>query len=200
MLLAVAVSQALACGSDSDAPPAGTGGVSGSGAVSGLGGAGGASSGGATATGGALPGGAGGIANGGTAATGGSGQGAACGTGKRTTAGTCYMPCQFSPGLSPYYDGTGSCGPLGWRCSEFQYCNVNLKCANDATCTTYMGPGWRCIDAASGPLVGQCALGCSADTECPGPSPVTGTPYACGPVETKAGMISVCRFGTSGMP
>jgi hypothetical protein len=163
------------------------------GAPGGAGGApqtGGAGAGGAVTTGGA-------VGSGGTTSAGGAtGAGAACGVGKRTNTGACYISCQFAPAAAPYYDQTNVCGPIGWKCSELQYCNLTLKCASDATCAAYTGPGYRCIDA-SGPLVGQCALGCTTDADCPPPHPVTTTPYRCGPAQTNAGVINVCRFAGS---
>lgn len=188
---------AAACGSDSDAPaPSGTGGGVATGGVSAAG-AGGATASGGAGTGGVMAG-AGGVASGGTTASGGAtGSGAACGVGQRTQTGACYVPCDFAPAMAPSYDATGACASIGWRCSEFQYCNLTFKCATDATCTGYAGPGWRCIDA-SGPLIGQCALGCNTDADCPPPNPRTNTPYTCGPAQTTAGVIQVCRFAGTG--
>ena len=191
--MAGALFQLFGCGSDDPQQPAGTGGVFGTGGVPAPGGAGGAPQTGGAGAGGA-PASGGAVGSGGTTSSGGSvGAGAACGRGERTATNACYISCQFSPAAAPYYDQTNACAPIGWKCSELQYCNLTLKCATDATCAAYTGPGYKCIDA-TGPLQGQCALACTTNADCPPPHPVTKTPYSCGPAQTNAGVINVCRF------
>lgn len=178
-----------ACGSTEHGGDfSGSGGTGGAQATTGGASAAGASgAAGASSVGGAGPAGAGGV--GGTTAI-------ACNDpGVKLASGPCYVPCVYAPGSPPRYeDPAGACSNIGWKCTVFQYCNPNIHCKVDASCQQFGGPGWICVPTPDGPLVGQCALKCETDADCPDSKGATPSPYACKAVDNGTTVVKICRF------
>lgn len=180
-----------ACGGGNDGTT-----VGGSGGVPSGGGGAGAPGGGAGATGGNAASNAGG--GGGASSNGGAGGAAAhacIAPGTRLASGACYVPCTYAPAFPPLYeDPAASCTNVGWKCTPFQYCNPNIHCQMDASCQKLAGPGWICVPTPTGPLVGQCALPCETDADCPDSKGTTPSPYTCLPVDNGTTVVKICRF------
>ncbi|HVU05566.1 MAG TPA: hypothetical protein VHE30_27650 [Polyangiaceae bacterium] len=188
----------VACGSSDDESPFGGGS---SGAAPGNGGdtsgAGGGSNGGSPG-GGNSSGGASGGDSGGTTGSGGTGNGSGgknvCdGRGETLPNTACYVGCEYDFATPPRYDKTGVCSKFGWKCSTLQYCNPLIHCQIDATCQQYGGPGWLCVPTPTGPLVGECAIRCDTDADCP-QNTQTATPYTCKAIDNGTTVVKICRF------
>ncbi|HEX7669339.1 MAG TPA: hypothetical protein VF395_07150 [Polyangiaceae bacterium] len=183
---------ALACGSDkgADFGASGTGGIKGAPAGGGVQGTAGAS--GATSAGGAAQP-SGGATNSGS---GGEGSVVCPAPGARLpSSGACYAGCTYEPGSPPRYESAnGPCTSIGWKCSALQYCNPNVHCIEDASCQRLAGPGWSCVPTPDGPLVGQCAIQCTTDADCPDSKGTTPSPYTCKTVDNGTAVVHICRF------
>ena len=168
-----------------------------------VGGSGGgtASAGGVTGTSGtASSGGTGGVgaSTGGAANVGDGGAGSAfvcTAPGTALANGACYVPCVYDPGSPPRYEAPGGvCTSIGWKCSALQQCNPNIHCSRDVSCQQLGGPGWVCVPTPDGPLVGQCAIHCAVDADCPDTKGMTPSPYLCKPVTDGTTTVNICRF------
>lgn len=171
-------------GSGGSGGPPGAGGVQGTaGASASANGAGGAS--------GAGPG-----SGGASAGAGGQGSVVCPSPGVRLPAnGACYVGCQYAPGSPPRYeDAAGVCTSIGWKCSALYHCNPNIHCLVDASCQRLAGPGWICVPTPDGPLVGQCAIQCTTNADCPDSKGTTPSPYVCKPVDNGTVVVKICRF------
>ena len=193
-LLVVGAGLSFACGSAT-----GPGDSGGFGATSGAGGVTSGAGGGSAAGASGASGGAGGAipSSGGAAGAGAGGStGLECrDPGVTLASGSCYVPCVYAPGFPPRYeDPAGACTTIGWKCSAMQYCNPNIHCLVDASCQKYAGPGWICVAATDSPLVGQCAIQCQTDADCPDSKGATASPYKCLPVNGGTATVNICRF------
>jgi hypothetical protein len=109
--------------------------------------------------------------------------------------GACYAGCTYEPGTPPRYEAAnGPCTSIEWKCSALQYCNPNVHCLVDASCQRLAGPGWICVPTPDGPLVGQCAISCTTDADCPDSKGKTPSPYTCKTVDNGTTVVKICRF------
>lgn len=167
-----------ACGGGDDSGQC-AGAACAAGGTAGGGGASGASATGGVGNGGSANGGSGAIAGGGAAGGGGS-PSDACSAIGGTLTGTqaCYVRCTYDGSLVPNYDRNGDCTKFASKCGRYNYCLPNITCTADKNC----GTGRVCV------LGGECQIGCATDADCP--TPASGAPLQCKPVDT--GTL-VCR-------
>jgi len=201
LLSAFVAANVVACGGSDHGSTFGTqgstGGTSFGGAANGgvtnggtSGSTGGASFGGAS--GGGVSGSTGGGS--GSAGTGGDGNKVCVGRGEVLPGGACYIGCEYNGADPPRYDTTGACSSFGWKCSPLAYCNPYIHCQVDASCQQIGGPAWLCVPTPTGPLVGECAIRCTTDADCPQNTP-TPSPFHCKPVDNGMGtVVNICRF------